>query len=58
MFDAELNDVDWVNNVLSGISTVKTEKNQNSGLYTLQGVKVNKPQKGIYIQNGKKMIIK
>lgn len=58
LFDAELNDVDWVNNVLSGISTVKTEKNQNSGLYTLQGVKVNKPQKGIYIQNGKKMIIK
>lgn len=58
LFDAELNDEDWVNNVLSGISTVKIEKNQNSGLYTLQGVKVNNPQKGIYIQNGKKMIIK
>ena len=27
-------------------------------IYTLQGVKVTNPQKGIYIKNGKKFIIK
>lgn len=55
---AEFNDTDWMENVLSGVSSVKAEKNKNSSIYTLQGVKVAQPQKGIYIQNGKKMIIK
>lgn len=55
---AEFEDKDWMENVLSGVSSVKAEKNKNSSIYTLQGVKVAQPQKGIYIQNGKKMIIK
>lgn len=55
---AEFEDKDWMENVLSGVSSVKVEKNQNSSIYTLQGVKVTQPQKGLYIQNGKKMIIK
>lgn len=33
-------------------------KNQNNAIYTLQGVKVTNPTKGLYIQNGKKIIIK
>ena len=33
-------------------------KNQDNAIYTLQGMLVTKPTKGIYIQNGKKIIIK
>jgi len=33
-------------------------KNQSNAIYTLQGIRVNKPAKGLYIQNGKKIIIK
>lgn len=33
-------------------------KNQSNAIYTLQGVKVTNPTKGLYIQNGKKIIIK
>ena len=32
--------------------------NVNGDYYTLQGVKVNNPTKGVYIRNGKKIIIK
>ena len=31
---------------------------QPSDIYTLQGVKVNKPSRGLYITNGKKVIVK
>ena len=37
----------------SMVETVDTEE-----YYTLQGVKVNNPSKGVYIKNGKKVIIK
>ena len=33
-------------------------KNQSNAIYTLQGARVDKPTKGIYIQNGKKVVIK
>lgn len=43
----------------TGILEVKSEAAQgNNSYYTLQGVKVSHPTKGIYIHNGKKMIIK
>lgn len=39
------------------ISGVKEEKNGNDSYYTLQGVKVTKPGKGVYIHHGKKVIL-
>lgn len=37
---------------------IPADKNSEGAYYTLQGVKVSQPTKGIYIQNGKKIIIK
>ena len=42
----------------SGIQHVETVTLGNSPLYNLQGVCVTNPQKGIYIQNGRKVIIR
>ncbi len=42
----------------TGITTHEVQGEQNDAWYTLQGVQVNKPQKGIFIKNGKKYIIK
>ena len=44
----------------SGIEEVQTSnlKPQTSNLYDLQGRRVSLPQKGFYIVNGKKQIIK
>ncbi len=43
---------------LTGISSVEAAKTANSAFYTLQGVKVAKPTKGLYIMGGKKVIVK
>lgn len=43
---------------VSGISNVSAEVVEDGSYYTLQGVKVAQPNKGIYIKNGKKIIIK
>ncbi len=43
---------------VTGISNVSTESVSDNGYYTLQGVKVAQPQKGVYVKNGKKVIIK
>lgn len=44
----------------TGITTVETDGNETSdnAYYTLQGIKVSKPVQGVYIHNGKKVIIK
>lgn len=42
----------------TGISNVDTELEEYGDYYTIQGVKVANPQKGIYIKNGKKVIVK
>ena len=43
----------------TGISAPRTiQQPTDHAVYTLQGVRVDKPTKGIYIQNGKKIIIK
>ena len=42
----------------NGISTISKESAANNDIYTLQGVKVAQPQKGVYVKNGKKVIIK
>lgn len=42
----------------TGISGVDAENADNGAWYTLQGVKVNKAQKGVFIHNGKKVVLK
>lgn len=42
----------------TSIKDVNTENNTDNNFYTLQGVKIAKPVKGLYINNGKKVIVK
>lgn len=42
----------------TGIGGVDAENADNGAWYTLQGVKVNKAQKGVFIHNGKKVVLK
>jgi DNA/RNA endonuclease YhcR with UshA esterase domain len=42
----------------SGISTVKFNMNLNGTIYNLNGQKMEKAQKGLYIINGKKVVVK
>lgn len=43
----------------TGISNAAVETTENDGTYfNLQGVRIMNPQKGIYIKNGKKIVIK
>jgi hypothetical protein len=44
--------------IVNGIKTVKNEGPTLKGYYNLQGQLVDKPTKGLYILNGKKVIIK
>ena len=46
------------NEEATGIHNVTTENVEDGVIYTLQGVKVDNPSKGVYIQNGKKFIVK
>ena len=50
-------DYTW-NKATDGIAVPIVSDNNPVDAYTLQGVCVEKPQKGIYILNGKKMVIK
>ena len=52
LFDDEMGGVTEVNKI-----EVTTKRNDNA-YYTLQGFKVLRPTKGIYIHNGKKIVIK
>lgn len=40
------------------ITDTHTDIENNDEYYTLQGIKVKKPSKGIYVKNGKKVVIK
>ena len=42
----------------SGISNVTAAKQINGKYYNLQGVEIQKPIKGVYIQNGRKVVVK
>ena len=42
----------------TAISSVNTENYDHGAWYTLQGVRVEKPSNGIYIHNGKKVVLK
>ena len=41
----------------TGLNSINAENADNS-FYTLQGVKVNGKAKGLYIKNGKKVVVK
>jgi hypothetical protein len=45
-------------NTVSGIKNISSDEKSDNAYYTVDGVKVEKPVKGIYIHNGKKAIIK
>ena len=45
-------------NPVTGIETVETEKAEDGAWYTIQGVRVDKPAKGLYIHNGRKVVVK
>ena len=58
-FMGEIEDVEWMAELeATGISSVTAKESKDSGFYNLQGMKVAQPQKGVYIQNGKKFIVK
>lgn len=42
----------------TGIATLETKRVQNDTWYTLQGIQVQQPSKGVFIKNGKKFVIK
>lgn len=42
----------------NGINTVESKKTENGAYYNLNGQRVSKPAKGLFIQNGKKVIVK
>ena len=46
------------NDVVDGIQAVETEKAKNDVIYNLAGQRVSKMQKGLYIVNGKKVLVK
>ena len=49
---------DWDDNTTTGISVIPQTKPADDAYYTLQGVRVAAPTKGIYIHKGKKIIVK
>ena len=59
IFDGE---VEIIENLEEGVATMiiraDTEDSDEGDYYTLQGVKVNHPSKGVYIVNGKKVVVK
>lgn len=49
----------FANGIATGVEDIQTKAQATDGFYNLQGVKLNgKPsRKGIYIQNGKKIVV-
>ena len=42
----------------TGITAHEVQSAQNDAWYTLQGIQVQQPSKGVFIKNGKKFVIK
>ena len=47
-----------VENDATAINAIESDENANAEIYNLQGARVNGTQKGVYIKNGKKFIVK
>ena len=43
---------------VNGIKAVETQKAESNVIYNLAGQRISKMQKGIYIVNGKKVLVK
>ena len=50
--------VSFTNLVTTGVENMKANAAADAPMYNLNGVRVAAPQKGIYIQNGKKVVVK
>lgn len=50
--------LDGDNELITGIESTETACESKKAIYNLQGIRVTKLEKGVYIQNGKKIIIK
>jgi len=48
----------WKAGGVSGIKTIKNEVAEDGAYYNLQGQRVDNPTKGLFIHNGKKVILK
>ena len=57
-FDAEKKEVNITVDSTTGISTAKIVNMNNAQIFNLAGQRVEKVTKGIYIQNGKKFVVK
>ena len=62
-FDKKTGDPRWYAdgghyNPVTGIEGVEAAKADDGAWYTIQGVRVDKPAKGLYIHNGRKVVIK
>ncbi len=44
--------------VVTGVNAIEIKDADDAAIYNLQGIRVAHPQKGIYVKNGKKFIIK
>lgn len=44
--------------VVTGINEIQAENSVNGPIYNLNGARVSNPQKGVYIMNGRKVIVK
>ena len=55
---AEAKDFFSINDETDGIGQIEMGQTSNAEIYNLSGQRVNKAQKGIYIVNGKKVVIK
>ena len=56
--DARIGNFSIIDDTTEGIDNVKATSHQNGKTYNLNGQQVSKAQKGLYIQNGKKVVVK
>lgn len=56
-FKETFNNTQW-DGGFDGIETVKVAKTANSAIYNINGQRVAQPAKGLFIQNGKKFVVK
>lgn len=48
----------FTNLITTGVQNMKAEAAANAPIYNLNGMRVTAPQKGIYVQNGRKVVMK
>jgi hypothetical protein len=42
----------------TGVNTVRANDDSDAAVYNLQGIRVVNPQKGVYVKNGRKVVVK